>query len=70
MKHDSTKAMAFYFLQRINYNDTWEKIEYGMGYDFGDFCFKNPETVEKIKRIARQIHIEFHNHFDKEGNSQ
>ena len=68
MHHDSQKAMVFYFLKRIDYNDTWENIKIGMGYDFGDFCFTNPELRDKIIRLARQIHIEFHGVFNKEGN--
>jgi len=66
--HDNQKSMLFYFLERINYNDTWENIEYGMGYDLGDYCFTNPELREKIYRLARQIHIELNGVFNKEGN--
>lgn len=68
MIHDNQKAMAFYFLKRIDYNQTWEQIEYGMGYDFGDFVFIKPEIRDKIIRLARQIHIEFNGFFNEEGN--
>lgn len=67
MNHDSKKDMAFYFLKRIDYNQEWKDVEYGMGYDFGDFNFDKPGIQEKIRRIAKQIHLEFEGFFNEEG---
>lgn len=69
MHHDSLKDMTFYFLQRIDYNQTWEEIEYSMGYDFGDFNLGNkPEIRQKITRLAKQNWIELQGYFNKDGN--
>lgn len=70
MHHDSIKAMIFYFLKRIDYNKSWEDIEYGMGYDFGDFNFgpNHIRVVDRVRRLAKQNWLELHDFLDENGN--
>ena len=69
MKDNSIKSMVFYFLERINYNQTWEEIENDLSYDLGDFNFGfKKEIMEKVKRLAKQNWIELQGYFNAEGN--
>ena len=45
MVHSSIQAQMFYILERIDYSQTWEVIEYGLGYDLGDHMF-GPDGTE------------------------
>lgn len=69
MKDSSIKSMVFYFLERINYNQTWDEIENDLSYDLGDFNFGfKKEITEKVKRLAKQNWIELQGYFNAEGN--
>lgn len=61
--YDNDKEMLFYFLCRINYNQSLEKMKMDIGYDLGDFMFENKETKEKIRRLAVQNWMELNNFF-------
>ena len=50
--------MLFNFLNNyIDYSKTWQEIEYGMGYDLGDWAFRDIPH-DRIYRIAKQLWIE------------
>jgi len=68
MTHSSEKTLLFYFLQGNNYNQSLAKLEIDIGYDLGDYSFKNKNTYDKAKNLTRQIWIELNGHFDEEGN--
>ncbi len=68
MSHKNEKGMMFYFLQTVNYNQTWEQIESDIGYDLGDYRFKNQETYGKICRLVKQNWLELKDYFNEEGN--
>jgi hypothetical protein len=55
MTHDSAQDMMFYLLKRIDYTQTWEKIEYGLGYDLGDYSFTDRSYYDKTRLCAFQI---------------
>jgi len=66
------KEVVFSFLRRIDYNQRWEDIEFGMGYDFGDFNFGKGDSKElrqKIKETAKYLKIQFDKVFDDERNT-
>lgn len=46
MKHESEQAQMFYILKKIDYSESWEDIEYGLGYDLGDHRFQNDKTYQ------------------------
>lgn len=58
MNYKNEQDMLFTFLNKcIDYAEDWDKIEYGMGYDLGDWRFKKIPN-EVIYRIAKQNWIE------------
>lgn len=73
MGYNSDKEVVFSFLRRVDYNDTWENIEYQLGYDFGDYRFGNGDSEElrkKIKRVIKQIKLEFEGVFNEDNNTR
>ena len=70
MTHESEQAQVFYILQRIDYSQTWEQIEYGLGYDLGDHWFKNKDTYDKVRSAAKHLWVEFNGFFTSKGNSE
>ena len=73
MKYDNDKHVIFAFMQRINFNETWEEIEFGLGYDFGDFRFGKGDSKElrtKITDTIKFMKIQFDQVFDEENNTK
>jgi hypothetical protein len=70
--YNSDKEVVFSFLQRVNYNESWEDIEYGLGYDFGDFNFGKGDSTElrkKIKETIKFMKTQFDGIFDNKNNT-
>jgi hypothetical protein len=67
-KHESTKAMMFFLLKRIDYSKSWERIEYDLGYDLGDYSFENKECYKKVRALAKHIWVELNGFIDENGN--
>ena len=73
MGYSSDKQVVFSFLSRIDFNESWEDIEYGMGYDFGDFNFGKGDSKQlrqKIKETAKYMKIQFDGVFDENNNTK
>lgn len=73
MGYNSDKEVVFAFMRRVDYNQTWEKIEYGLGYDFGDFRFGKGDGKELRKKITDSIKfmkIQFDKTFDENNNTK
>lgn len=66
------KEVVFAFMRRVDYNQTWEGIEYGLGYDFGDYTFGKGDSKElrqKIKDSIKFMKIQFDKVFDDDNNT-
>mgnify|MGYP003639017725 FL=1 len=73
MAYNSDKEVVFAFMRIVDYNKTWEEIEYGLGYDFGDFRFGKGDTKELRQKITDSIKfmkIQFDKVFDDENNTK
>lgn len=73
MAYNNDKEVIFAFMRRVNYNQSWEDIEYGLGYDFGDYNFGIGDTKELRKKITETIKfmkIQFDGTFDKDNNTK
>lgn len=57
----------FYLLSSIDYNQTWEQIEYGLGYDLGDYRFADESSYQKVRDTAKAIWTQLQGHFDDNG---
>ena len=72
MEYNSDKEVVFAFMRRVNYNKSWEEINFGLGYDFGDFNFGKGDTSElrqKIEDTIKFMKIQFDGIFDKDNNT-
>jgi hypothetical protein len=72
MSYSNDKEVVFYFLERVNYNKSWEDIEFGLGYDFGDFNFGKGDGKELRKKIIDTIKfmkIQFDGVFNEDRNT-
>ena len=73
MAYNNDKEVIFAFMRRVNYNLTWEEIEFGLGYDFGDYNFGRGDTRElrnKIKESIKFMKIQFDKIFDENNNTK
>jgi hypothetical protein len=73
MGYSSDKQVVIAFLNTIDFNKTWEEIEYDMGYDMGDFSFgkgDGKELRKKIKDTAKFMKLQFDGVFDEQGNTK
>ena len=55
MAYDSDKEVVFALMRRVDYNKTWEEIEYELGYDMGDYNFGQGDGKELRKKIIDTI---------------
>jgi len=72
MAYNSDKEVVFSFLQRVDFNEPWDKIEFGLSYDFGDFRFGDGDTRElraKIVETIKYLKIQFDGVFDDNNNT-
>lgn len=72
MEYNSDKDVIFAFMQRVDYNQTWEEIEYELGYNFGDYRFGDGDSSElrsKIKETIKFMKIQFDKVFDDKNNT-
>lgn len=72
MSYNSDKDVVFAFLQRINFNKEWKDIDYGLGYDFGDFNFGKGDGKElrnKIRETVKYLKIQFDGVFNEDNNT-
>ena len=73
MGYTSDKQVVFAFLRRVDFNQTWEEIEWGLGYDFGDFDFGKGDSKKlraKITETIKLLKIQFDGVFDDDGNTK
>jgi len=54
-EYNSDKEVVFAFMRRVDYNQTWKEIEYGLSYDFGDYDFGNGDSKELREKITESI---------------
>lgn len=72
MAYNSDKEVVFAFMRRVDYNKTWEEIEYALGYDFGDYYFGRGDSKELRQKITDSIKfmkIQFDKVFNEDGNT-
>lgn len=72
MAYNNDKEVVFAFMRRVDYNKSWEEIEYDLGYDFGDFNFGKGDSRELRTRITDTIKfmkIQFDKTFDDDNNT-
>lgn len=72
MAYNSDKEVVFAFMRRVDYNQTWKEIEYGLGYDFGDYNFGKGDSKElrqKIEDSIKFMKIQFDKVFDDDNNT-
>ena len=50
MAYNNDKEVVFAFMRRVDYNQTWEEIEYGLGYDFGDYNLGKAIAKNYVKK--------------------
>jgi hypothetical protein len=71
--YSNDKHVIFSFIQRVDFNKSWEDIEYELGYNFGDYHFgkgDNKELRQKIEDTIKFMKIQFDNVFDDENNTK
>jgi hypothetical protein len=72
MAYNNDKEVVFAFMRRVDFNKSWEEIEYGLGYDFGDYNFGKGDSRElrtKITDTIKFMKIQFDNVFDDDNNT-
>lgn len=72
MGYDSDKEVVFALMSRVNYNQTWEEIEYQLGYDMGDYNFgkgDGSELRQKIRETIKFMKIQFDGVFNDDNNT-
>jgi hypothetical protein len=72
MAYNNDKEVVFAFMRRVDYNQTWEEIEYELGYNFGDYDFGKGDSKElrqKIKDSIKFMKIQFDKVFNEDGNT-
>jgi hypothetical protein len=73
MEYNNDKEVVFALMRRVDYNQTWEEIEYQLGYDMGDFDFGRGDGKElrrKIMETIKFMKIQFDKTFDDKGNTK
>jgi hypothetical protein len=73
MGYNNDKEVVFAFMRRVDYNQTWEEIEYQLGYDFGDYNFGKGDSKElrlKIKDSIKFMKIQFDQVFNEDNNTK
>ncbi len=73
MSYSSDKQVILSFIMRVNFNDSWEDIEVGLGYNFGDYNFgkgDNKDLRLKIKDTIKFMKIQFDGIFDENNNTK
>lgn len=75
MQYSSDKEVVFAFMRRVDYNKTWEEIDFELGYNFGDYNFgkgdtANSELRRKIKDTIKFMKIQFDGVFDDNDNTK
>jgi hypothetical protein len=73
MSYNNDKEVVFAFMRRVDYNQTWEEIEYQLGYDFGDYNFGKGDSKElrlKIKDSIKFMKIQFDQVFNEDNNTK
>lgn len=72
MGYNSDKEVVFALMSRVNYNQSWEDIEFALGYDFGDYRFGKGDSSElrkKIKETIKFMKIQFDGIFNEDNNT-
>lgn len=73
MSYNNDKEVVFAFMRRVDYNQTWEEIEYQLGYDFGDYNFGKGDSKQlrlKIKDSIKFMKIQFDQVFNQDDNTK
>ncbi len=73
MSYKNDKEVVFALMRRVDYNQSWEEIEYGLGYDMGDYNFGKGDGKELRLKIIESIKFmksQFDGVFNNENNTQ
>lgn len=68
--YGNQQAMIFNLVSNIDYSQTWEEIDYGLGYNLGDYSFgKNDgECRELVRQSAKLLWTVFNGVINSYGN--
>ena len=72
MEYRNDKEVIFALMRRVDYNKSWEEIEFDLGYDMGDYSFGNGDNRELRAKIIGSIKfmkIQFDTIFDDDNNT-
>ena len=73
MAYNNDKEVIFALMCRVDYNKTWEEIDFGLDYDMGDYSFGKGDGKElrtKIVDAIKLIKIQFDKVFDEDDNTK
>ena len=67
MIHDNEQQQIFYILKHLDYSETWEEIEYGLGYILGDHRFESRKTYEVVRLAAKNLWVVLNGFLNSDG---
>lgn len=72
MTHSNQQQQFFYLLKNIDYSQSWEQIDYGLGYDLGDHVLgdnnqQDGEIKEFVRSTAKILWASLNGRFTKDG---
>jgi len=73
MGYSNDKEVVFTFIQKVDFNKSWEDIEWELGYYFGDYNFGKGDSKElrqKISDTIKFMKIQFDGIFDENDNTK
>jgi len=73
MEYNNDKEVVFALMRRVDFNKTWEEIDYDLGYDMGDYSFGKGDGKElrtKIVETIKFMKIQFDKVFDENNNTK
>lgn len=73
MEYNNDKEVIFALMRRVDYNKTFEEIDYDLGYDMGDYSFGKGDSNElrtKIVDAIKFMKIQFDKVFDENNNTK
>lgn len=71
-EYSSDKEVVFALMRRVDYNKSWDEIEFGLGYDMGDYAFGKGDGRDLRTKIVASIRFmksQFDGVFNDEDNT-
>lgn len=67
--YSSQQSMIFNLLANIDYSQTWDEIDNGLGYDLGDYNFGNNDKKcrELVINSAKLLWVAFNGKVNEKG---